>query len=98
MAYQILHKVIKNVKISWFLIQHYTVEEYDCNCRRYWSLETKNRAADNTAASSTAGPYPPTRNNNYSFLMPGARKSFETRLVEQIQSVEMQLHNTCFFY
>jgi hypothetical protein len=66
-----------------FLVRHYVTMEFFCNCRRYWLVETKNRAANSTAPSSTPGPYPPSRNNNYSFLMPGVRKAFETRLVAQ---------------
>ncbi|KAJ9583139.1 hypothetical protein L9F63_022518, partial [Diploptera punctata] len=54
--------------------------------RWYWSVQTKNRSADSTAPSSTPGPYPPSRNNNYSFLMPGARKAFETRPPVNIRS------------
>ncbi|PNF26529.1 hypothetical protein B7P43_G13971 [Cryptotermes secundus] len=64
--------------------------------RRYWSLETKNRAADGTTASSTSGPYPPSRNNNYSFLMPGARKAFETSFSSSIPrppGCKTQIHN-----
>lgn len=52
--------------------------------RRYWSVQMKNSSADSTAPCATSGPYPPTRSNNYSFLMPGARKAFETSFSSSI--------------
>ena len=61
------------------MMWRYTTDEFLCDCRRYWSVQTKNRSADSTAPCVTSGPYPPSRSNNYSFLMPGARKAFETR-------------------
>jgi len=41
------------------MMWRYTTEEFCSDCRRYWSVQTKNRSADSMAPCATSGPYPP---------------------------------------
>nr|CAD7408874.1 unnamed protein product [Timema poppensis] len=62
--------------------------------RRYWSTQLKNTIADSTSPSNCE-PYPPNRNNNFSFLVPGVQKVFETRRSRQApSSTDVESSNT----
>nr|CAD7601352.1 unnamed protein product [Timema genevievae] len=63
--------------------------------RRYWSTQLKNTIADSTSPSNCE-PYPPNRNNNnFSFLVPGVQKVFETRRSRQAPSItDVESSNT----